>query len=239
VRSLSTEQEGPKASLEGYVSGIARHGAGQMRREADKLQQQAAGQGRFRRRRAMDDSPEARTVVLTAVERAQDGDEDALRLLYLRFADNIYSYVCSIVHDEHDAEDVTQGLFARLPTALKRYQAQSVPFQSWILRVAHNAAIDHVRSRRTVPVEEVRNPDAAAEDVGRDRLEALRTALRTMPTEQREVVVLRFVGGMTPGEIAQRLGRTENAVHALQHRGRRRLRTELERLEAAPLAMAA
>lgn len=60
-----------------------------------------------------------------------------------------------------------------------------------------------------------------------------------MPNEQREVVVLRFVGGMTPGEIAHRMGRTENAVHALQHRGRRRLRTELQRLDAAPVALAA
>ena len=55
----------------------------------------------------------------------------------------------------------------------------------------------------------------------------------------RIIGVLRFVGGMTPGEIAQRMGRSENAVHALQHRGRRRLRSELERLDAAPTALAA
>jgi RNA polymerase sigma-70 factor, ECF subfamily len=209
-----------------------------LRREADRLQQ-ATGQGRFRRRQMVEDTPEQRALVLAAVERAREGDEEALRLLYLRFADNVYSYVCSIVRDEHDAEDVTQTLFARLPKALQRYEPRLVPFQSWIIRVAHNAAIDHVRGRRLVPCEEVRDSDSAAEELGRDRLEALKTALSSMPTEQREVVVLRFVGGMTPGEIADRMGRTENAIHALQHRGRRRLRSELERLQAAPVALAA
>jgi RNA polymerase sigma-70 factor (ECF subfamily) len=114
-----------------------------------------------------------------------------------------------------------------------------VPFAAWITRVAHNAAIDHLRAQRLVPCEEVRDPESAAEDLGRERLEALRAALSVLPTDQREVLVLRFIVGMTPGEIAERLDRSENAVHALQHRGRRRLRSELVRLEAAPVAAVA
>ena len=86
-----------------------------------------------------------------AVARAKDGDDDALRFLYLRYADNVYGYVCSIVHDEHEAEDVTQHIFAKLMTALDRYEPRVMPFSSWILRVAHNAAIDHVRARRPTP----------------------------------------------------------------------------------------
>ena len=85
-------------------------------------------------------------LVLRAVPAARDGDPDALRFLYLRYADNVYSYVCSIMRDEHEAEDVTQGIFARLPAALQRYRPQVVPFSSWIMRVAHNAAIDSVRA---------------------------------------------------------------------------------------------
>ncbi len=177
--------------------------------------------------------------MISAVHAARDGDEDAIRFLYLRYADSVYSYVCSIVRDEHEAEDVTQGVFVKLPARLERYQPQLVPFSSWLMRVAHNAAIDHVRSRRCIPVEEVRDVDAAIDDAGGDRLEALRTALAVMPEDQREVLVLRFIGGLTPGEIAERMGRSENAIHALQHRGRRRLRTELESLDARPVAMAA
>ena len=201
--------------------------------------QHEAGQGRFRRRSAVEETADGRALVLSAVHAAREGDQDALRFLYLRYGDNVYSYVCSIVRDEHDAEDVTQAIFAKLPQRLERYRPQLVPFASWIMRVAHNAAIDHVRGRRLIPVEEIRDPDAALEDVSQDRREALRTAHAAMPVEQREVLVLRFIGGMTPGEIAERMGRSENAIHALQHRGRRRLRSELEQLGAGPVARAA
>ena len=209
-----------------------------LRREADRLQL-ATEQGRFHRRRATEETAEGKQLVLQAISAVRDGDGDALRFLYLRYSDGVYSYVCSIVRDEHEAEDVTQSIFARLPVALARYQPQVVPFASWILRVAHNAAIDSVRAHRQIPCEEVRDPNAVEDDGSWDRLEAIRAALREVPAEQREVLVLRFVGGLTPGEIAVRMGRTENAVHALQHRGRRRLRTELERLGAAPAVLAA
>jgi RNA polymerase sigma-70 factor, ECF subfamily len=211
--------------------------ADHIRLEADRMQ--AANQsGRFHRRRALDPQPGGELLVLEAVVRAKAGDRDALRFLYLRYADNVYGYVCSIVRDEHEAEDVTQQIFAKLMSALKRYEPRSVPFSAWILRVAHNASIDHVRARRAVPCEEVRHPEQEAEDVGRERLADLREALESLPTEQREVIVLRFIAGLSPVEIAQRIGRSEDAVHGLQHRARRTLRRELVRLESAPSALA-
>jgi RNA polymerase sigma-70 factor (ECF subfamily) len=210
----------------------------QIRREADNLEHEG-GLGRFRRRRTVEQSPRSEQLVADAAGRAKAGDQDALRFLYLRYADNVYGYVCSIVRDEHDAEDVTQQVFAKLPKALGRYEPRAVPFSAWILRVAHNAAIDHMRVRRAVPVEEIRNPETEAEDIGRDRCDALRTALAVLPADQREVLVLRFIAGMTPAEIAERMDRSEDAVHGLQHRGRRTLRKELQRLESAPAALRA
>src|SRR5918994_1873442 len=200
---------------------------GAIRREADQIEAEL-GRGRFRRRRTLDHSPEAERLVVAAVVRARDGDDDALRYLYLRYADNVYGYVCSIVRDEYEAEDVTQHIFAKLMTSLARYEPRVVPFSAWILRVAHNAAIDHVRTRRPVPVEEVRPDDAADDgDGGRERFADLRLALAALPAEQRDVIVLRFLVGLTPGEVAERMGRSEDAVHGLQHRGRRRLRSEM------------
>src|SRR3712207_5827029 len=123
-----------------------------IRREADRLEA-TDGRGRFRRRRTIDQSPRNEQLVLDAAIRAKTGDQDALRFLYLRYADNVFGYVCSIVRDEHDAEDVTQQVFAKMTTALGRYEPRAVPFSAWILRVAHNAAIDHVRARRAIPCE--------------------------------------------------------------------------------------
>src|SRR5918998_5534471 len=120
---------------------------GAIRRQADRLES-AAGQGQFRRRRSLDHSAAMEQLVQAAAERARDGDADALRFLYLRYADNVYGYVCSIVRDEHEAEDVTQHIFGKLTVALARYEPRVAPFSAWILRVAHNTAIDHVRARR-------------------------------------------------------------------------------------------
>jgi RNA polymerase sigma-70 factor (ECF subfamily) len=88
-----------------------------------------------------------------------------------------------------------------------------------------------------VPCEEVRcgaGPDYAA---GRERFADLRLALAALPAEQRDVIMLRFLVGLTPREVAVRLGRSEDAVHGLQHRGRRRLRRELQRIRDAPEAL--
>ena len=204
-----------------------------IRREADRLERADETGGRFQRRRL---NPGGEALVAAAVRRAQTGDEDALRFLYLRFSGNVYGYVASIVTDLHDAEDVTQQIFAKLLVTLPKYEGRDVPFSAWILRIAHNAAIDCVRARRSTPVAEVRSPELEDLDVSRERGRDLREALATLPDDQRDVIVLRFVGGFDAREVALRIGRSEMAVHGLQHRGRRALQSELTRLQAAPAA---
>ena len=208
---------------------------GAIRREADHLQSTVV-QGRFRRRPPLERSEESERLVHEAAARAAGGDADALRFLYLRYADSVYGYVCSIVRDDHEAEDVTQHIFARLPVALRRYEPRVAPFSAWITRVAYNAAIDHMRVRRPVPCDDVRRGDAVDDQSGRERFADLRLALDALSPEQRDVLVLRFLVGLTPGEVAERLGRSENAVHGLQHRARRSLRREMQRIDSLPLA---
>ena len=208
-----------------------------MRHEADRLERRSGS--RLRRRRALDNSRANERLVLSAVRRVELGDQEALRFLYLRYADNVYGYVCSLVCDEHEAEDVTQQIFTRLPASLRRYQPQVAPFSGWIVRVAHNAAVDHMRAKRATPTEEVRDPDQKDLDMSRERYWDLRVALDALPEDQRRVFVMRFIAGMSPAEIAAQLGRSEHAVHGLQHRGRRTLKTVLRQLEAAPVAVRA
>jgi RNA polymerase sigma-70 factor, ECF subfamily len=103
-----------------------------------------------------------------------------------------------------------------------------------MLRVARNAAIDHVRDKRMVPCAEVRGTNTASEDLSHERRGDLKDALRSLPGDQREVLFLRHVMGLSPGEIADRLGKSEGSVHGLHHRGRRALREELEATNSAP-----
>jgi RNA polymerase sigma-70 factor, ECF subfamily len=194
-------------------------------------QQATAG---FRARPALNESPSDKRMVSMAVSRGREGDREAIRFLYVRYSHNIYGYVRSIVHDDHDAEDVTQHVFAKLMTVLAKYDERGVPFFAWLLRLAHNASIDHLRGRRATPAEEVFGADERSDETTIDRSHSLHEALRALPDEQRSVVVLRHVVGLTPGEIASALGRTESSIHGLHHRGRRALQAELASRDFAP-----
>jgi len=187
----------------------------------------------FRSRTALDDSPQTKTKTKVAVARAKEGDQDALRFLYVSYSHNVYGYVRSIVRDDHEAEDVTQHVFAKLITAIVKYDDRGVPFFAWLLRLARNVAIDHLRANRMLPTEEVLDPNALSH-TDLDHAETVRAALATLPDEQRQVVLLRHVIGLTPGEIADRMDRSEGSIHGLHHRGRRALQRELQRLESTP-----
>src|SRR5690348_16494795 len=174
-------------------------------------------EGRFRRVGRLTDDDAGTCAVAQAVTRAKHGYREALRYLYVHYADHVYGYVASILRDDHEAEDVTQHLFAKLMTALPKYEPREVPFSAWILRVARNVAVDHMRQRRAIPCEEVRALETTGDDDDASRMRALglRDALATLSEEQRQVIVMRHVVGLTPGEIADRLGRTEPSIHGL------------------------
>jgi RNA polymerase sigma-70 factor (ECF subfamily) len=177
--------------------------------------------------------------VSRAIALATDGDAESLRFLYERYASSVYGYVASIVRDEHEAEDVTQQVFIKLMTKLHHYEERETPFLGWLLRIARNATIDFMRQRRATPCADVAPAEPASQDFDSDRSSALRTALAALPGGQREVVVLRHVIGLSPREIARRLGRSEAAVHGLHNRGRSALRSELEQLGSIPATLAA
>ena len=195
----------------------------------------ARGDGKFRTKLSIDDSSVPDRIVSRAVARAKEGDREAVRFLYLRYADNVYGYVRSIVRDDYEAEDVTQHVFAKLMTVIGKYEEREVSFSAWILRVSRNVALDHMRQRRPIPSEDVRETEVRDEgESAHHRSLVLRDALATLPDEQREVIVLRHIVGLSPGEIAGRLGRTEPSIHGLHHRGRGALRTALSDMECGP-----
>lgn len=186
--------------------------------------------GCFRTRRTLDTDAEAGL----AISLAKDGDELGFRYLYLHYADNIYSYVCAILHDEHEAEDVTQLVFTKLLSAIEGYEPRGIPFSAWLLRIARNAAIDQMRRNRLIVSEEVRGTEHELDEIAQDRRRSLTNALASLPENQRQVVVLRHLVGLTPPEIARRMGKTEGSVHALHHRGRKTLQAHLVRAGSAP-----
>jgi RNA polymerase sigma-70 factor (ECF subfamily) len=177
--------------------------------------------------------------ISNAVLRAQAGDGDAIRVLYLRYKDNVYGYVLSFVRDQHEAEDITQQVFLKLMSVIDKYRALEVPFTSWLLRVARNVALDHLRRRRSILCEEVYDAAHQCDSSADDYRRGLEQALASLPEEQRSVIVLRHLVGLTPGEIADQMGRTESSIHGLHHRARQTLKRELMAIECGPSARAA
>ena len=230
----SRMEEGPRMSTATQTApqsgALARD---RIRWRLDGNRRRAEG-SRFSAHDPRDNAADRDPLVARAVVQARAGDRDALGFLYTRYSGSVYGYVMSIVHDEHEAEDVTQAVFLKLMSVLHQYEPRSVPFAAWIIRVARNAAYDHLRDKRTIPCAEVFGPDERADDSRHDSRRALDQALATIPPEQRNVLLMRHLFGYSPGEIASKLGKTAPAVHGLHHRGRAALRQELVRIEAAP-----
>ena len=178
--------------------------------------------------------------VQRAVVRARRGDQEAIRFLYTRYADTVRRYITSLLGDPEEAEDVTQTVFLKLLTKLDRYEPRGVRFDAWLLRVARNVAYDEVRRRRPVPAGELIEENAERRPDERDSTSrwSIQEALSTLPAAQREVVVLRHFVGLSCGEIASRLDRTEASVHNLHHRGRANLRKALLALDISPAVTA-
>jgi RNA polymerase sigma-70 factor (ECF subfamily) len=169
-----------------------------------------------------------------AVRLAKRGDRDALRYLYVTYARNVHRRIQGIVHDSHEAEDLTHDVFVKLFTALGKYEQREVPFSAWILRVAQNAALDHLKRRRQVPFAQMQLSDCGRDQLGWDRRRCLKAALAGLTDEQREVLVLHHVGDLPLRQIADRMGKSEGAVTQLHHRARAALRVSLAELESAP-----
>lgn len=190
--------------------------------------------GRFIGKRTLDRETRPGEVA-RVVARAKQGDEAAMRFLYLRFADNVYGYARGILRDEYEAEDVTQQVFTRLITALRTYEQRDVPFTAWLLRITHNMAIDHMRRRMPLcDATDLVAGRGGTTDSHDDLSLALREALGELPEAQREVVMLRHLGGYSPGEIGEMRGCSEDSIHGLHHRGRRALQASLRRMEVVP-----
>lgn len=152
-------------------------------------------------------------------------DAEAFGVLYDRYCDRIYRFVLHRLRDRAAAEDVTTEVFIKAMRGLGSYRPHVAPFSAWLYRIAANAAIDHMRSRRvTEPLEEgldLVDTSEAIEDQVIRRVDASGAwaVLDRLTDAQRLAVTLRLAHDLTIAEIAKRLNRSEGAVKLLLNRG--------------------
>ena len=179
----------------------------------------------------------------TLARQAQGGDRAAFAELYEQLAPKIYAHFYHRVNGNPQlAEDLTEDVFVKVLAKLDRYQDRGLPFAAWVYRIAQNHLIDYYRkasSRGTVPIDErIGLIDRGAEqslDRGLTR-EWLVAALQRLTEDQRRVIVLRFLQGMSTLETALAVDKTEDAVKKLQARGLLALRRVLGDEALADLA---
>lgn len=177
------------------------------------------------------------------IARAAQGDREAFGALYERYVFRVFRHVYYLTSDPHTAEDLTAQTFLNALEAIPRYEVRGVPFLAWLLRIAYNLTVNHrkVRKNGTAPLPEglevegtSYSPEASCE--AKADGERVWEGVRRLRGDQRQVIVMRFIDGLSYPDIARVLGKSIGAVRVIQYRAlcalRRRLEDDLGQLYA-------
>ena len=163
------------------------------------------------------------------------GDTGAFATLYDRYYQRVYAYLFSRLKHHHDTEEATQHVFTRALEAVAQFDPRRRGFRVWLFAIAHNHAID-LRRRQVC---DVIDPTCLADE--RDRMEMhfedqsddagsdprLAQLIERLSDRQRHVLVLRYVGNLTPSDIAHLLDMSPDAVRHVEQRALVFLRTRM------------
>ena len=166
-----------------------------------------------------------------ALVAAAQADSGEFAAIYERYLPRVYRYLAAKASTPEEASDLTQAVFLKAFDALGKYRAGKTPFSSWLFRIARNAAIDaHRRRKPSVPLAVVEGfapaMTAGPEQVAlrSERLRELRHAIAILEPERRDLLALRYAGGLTAAEIAPLVGKSPEAVKKQLQRTLRQLK---------------
>jgi RNA polymerase sigma-70 factor (ECF subfamily) len=166
------------------------------------------------------------------VKKAQKGDTGAFGQVYDHLVLPIYRYVYYRVA-RGEVEDLTELIFLKAWENIGRYKKQRKnTFGTWVFRIAHNVVVDYYRTRtRAETVElsenllcERRESDPAGAVQLKFEQRELSIALRRLPPIQQQVVVLKFINGLSNAEIASIINKSEGAIRVIQYRSLEKLK---------------
>ena len=154
---------------------------------------------------------------------------ESFESLYERTLPKVYAYVASLLHDRAAAEDVTSQAYERAFRKRRTYKPARGSIEAWLFGIARNAALDELRRRKHRATLEFDPEDTAlpSADDQAERLfrrEVVRAALVTLDRHERDLLALKFSGGLSNGEIADVLGMSESNAGTRLHRAITKLR---------------
>lgn len=166
-------------------------------------------------------------------ERTASAPSEAFEALYRRAFPRVYGYVATLLRDRAAAEEVTAQAFERAFRKRRSFRASRGSQEAWLFGIARNAALDELRRRRRRAVLEVEPedvhgvaPDEQAE--GALRREAVRAALGRLAPGERELIALKFAGGLSHEEMGRVLGISASNAGTRLHRTLEKLRRDCD-----------
>ena len=174
------------------------------------------------------------------VQQAQQGSREAVGALYAAYHTRVYRFIAYRVGDPAVADDLTAEVFVIMVKRVHEYEYRGRPFLAWLYAIARNTVNMHYRQQQQRPVESLteelvdQKPNPA--DLAHERLDQRRlmAALPQLTPPQREVILLKFIEGLSNGEVAAILNKTEGAIRVLQFRALDALRRALVDIEEVP-----
>ena len=154
--------------------------------------------------------------------------------LYERYVSQVYNYIFYRVGNHQDAEDLTARTFFRALKSISRYEDRGAPISAWFYRIAHNLVVNWHRDQgrhpvvaldSTLPSSSPESPEVVA--MTHEKWEGLLGAVRHLPADRQQLLVLKFVERLSNAEIGVAMERTEGAIKSLYHRTLIALRQEL------------
>ncbi len=164
-------------------------------------------------------------------------DPEAFGELYERYVDKIYNYIFYRVSDPSEAEDLTARTFFRALRKIDSYEERGLPFSAWLYRIAHNLVANWHRSnsrRKSVQLDELITAAPSAANPGiivekQEMQSLLLDAIRDLPEDRQQLLILKFVDRLPNAQIGQIMGRSESSIKSLYHRTLRSLRADLQK----------
>ena len=167
------------------------------------------------------------------VELAKQGNAAAFGEIYNRYLSVVYRYTSALLGDRTEAEDLTAETFLRALLAIEEYQWTGRPVSAWLLTIARNLIINHLRKKQrtrdafrllAVNISRGLAQVGGADDV---ELQDLRQAVLDLGPAERNVITLRFILGLDCLQVSQVLGKSVANVRVIQYRALRRLHQKL------------
>jgi RNA polymerase sigma-70 factor (ECF subfamily) len=154
-------------------------------------------------------------------------DSDVFAELYSNWVGRIYRYVYYLVKDKMTAEDLTQEIFLKAWKSLPSYRGNGVSFSTWLYRIAHNRVMDEFRASRKYQYQDfetlgmqvshdILDPGQVSEE--KELRQVLLETIATLPESQKQVIVLKFIEGLSNKEIEQVTGMRQGTIRITQMR---------------------